>query len=262
MALPLPTAIKKIRENFLNDYSFVRAGNEFFKHGEPDNAIGEYKQALKLNPNNVQAHRKMGFLLYNVKGKVQEGMAHLKRALELDPDNAFVNHDIGMALLHQKKFEQAIEHLSQALRRMPQGVDKQYNAFDMNYNLGRALFYIGEFKQSEVYFSEALHLDPGNAGLQYELATVLASQGKNDEALSHYSRAVSLKPELAKSTVLHELLASSYAKAGQFNKAVISAERAFNLARAAGNKQLAEQIRKRIEYYRQQAVSERLERFK
>ena len=26
-------AIRKIREQFLNDYSFVRAGNEFFRHG-------------------------------------------------------------------------------------------------------------------------------------------------------------------------------------------------------------------------------------
>ena len=257
-----PSAIKRIREKFLNDYSFVRAGNEFYKAGEPDNAIAEYRQALRLNPNNVQAHLKMGFLLYNVKGKDEEGMAHLNKALELDPDNVFVHHDLGMALLHQKKFDQAVNHLSYALRRMPQGVDKQYNAFDMHYNIGRALFYTGDFRQSEVHFSEALRLDPNNAGLQYNLATTHAAQGKNDEALRYYSRAVSLKPELGKSPVLHDLLAASYAKAGQFSKAIISAERALNLARAAGKQQLAEQIRQRIEFYQQQVVSERLERYK
>ena len=257
-----PSAIKRIREKFLNDYSFVRAGNEFFRHGEPDNAIAEYKEALRLNPNNVKAHQKIGFLLYNVKGKVEEGMAHLNKALELDPDNAFVHHDLGMALLHQKKFDQAINHLSHALRRMPKGVDKQYNAFDMHYNLGRALFYSGDFRQSEVHFYKALHLDPENAGLRYNLATTFAAQGKNDEALRHYSKAVSLKPELGKSPVLHDLLAASYAKVGQFSKAVISAEKALNLARAAGNQQLARQIEGRIEFYQQQAVSERLERYK
>ncbi len=257
-----PSAIKRIREKFLNDYSFVRAGNEFYKAGEPDNAIAEYREALRLNPDNVQAHLKMGFLLYNVKGKVEEGMAHLNKALELDPDNAFVHHDLGMALLHQKKFDQAINHLSHALRRMPQGVDKQYNAFDMHYNIGRALFYTGDFRRSEGYFSEALRLDPNNASLQYSLATAHAAQGKNDEALRHYSKAVSLKPDLAKNPVLHNLLAVSYAKAGQFSKAITFAERALNLARAAGNQQLARQIEARIEFYQQKAVSERLERYK
>jgi tetratricopeptide (TPR) repeat protein len=124
------------------------------------------------------------------------------------------------------------------------------------------LFYTGDFRQSEVHFSEALGLDPNNAGLRYDLANALAAQGKNDEAIRQYSIAVSLEPGLAKSPVLHDLLAASYAKAGQFSKAVIYAERALNLARAAGNQQLAEQIRQRIEYYQQQAVSERLERYK
>jgi tetratricopeptide (TPR) repeat protein len=257
-----PTAIKKIREQFLNDYSFVRAGNEFYKAGEADNAIAEYREALRLNPNNMQAHLKMGFLLYNVKGKCEEGMAHLEKAIKLDPDNALVHHDLGMALLHQRKFDQAVNHLSEALRRMPQGVDKQYNPFDMHYNLGRALLYSGEFGPSQVHFSEALRLDPNNADLRYDLAIALAAQGKPDEALRYYSKAVSLKPELAKNPDLHDLLAASYAKAGRFREAIISAEKALNLAHAAGNQQLAEQIRQRIEYYQHQAVSEQLERYK
>jgi len=33
---------------------------------------------------------------------------------------------------------------------------------------------------------------------------------------------------------LHDLLAASYAKAGQFRKAILSAEKALNLAHAAG----------------------------
>lgn len=60
-------AIKKINENFLDDYSFVRAGNAFFKKGDSDNAIAKYLQALKHNPNNFEAHLKLGFLFYNVK---------------------------------------------------------------------------------------------------------------------------------------------------------------------------------------------------
>ena len=254
-----PAAIKKIRENFLNDYSFVRAGNEFFKAGEPDNAIAEYREALKINPNNVQAHLKMGFLLYNVKGKVKEGMAHLEKAIKLAPDNALAHHDLGMAMLHQKKFDQAVKHLSEALRRMPQGLDKQYNAVNMHHNLGLALFYNGKFRESEAHLDQAVRLAPDNGKIHYDFALTLAAEGKSDNALSHYGKAVSLKPDVDKSPILHELLAESYAKAGQFRQAILSAEKALNLADAAGNQQRAQQIRQRIEFYEQQAVRQRLQ---
>jgi tetratricopeptide (TPR) repeat protein len=254
-----PTAIKEIREQFLNDYSFVRAGNEFYKHGEPDNAIAEYREALKINPNNVQAHLKMGFLFYNVKGKVKEGMSHLEKAIKLQPDNALAHHDLGMAMLHQKKFDQAVTHLSEALRRMPQGLDKQYNAVNMHHNLGMALFYTGKFQESAAHLDQAVRLDPDNGTFHYDLAAALAAEGKSDNALSHYAKAVSLKPDVDKSPILHELLAESYAKAGQFRQAILSAEKAFGLANASGDRQLAQQIRQRIEFYEHEAVRQRLQ---
>jgi len=245
------TAIKKIREKFLNDYSYVRAGNEFFKAGDADNAMEEYQIALGLNPNNVEAHLKLGFLLYNVKAKFKEGMAHYSRAIQLDPDNPRIHHDLGMALLHQEKFDQAIRHLSEALRRMPQGIDKQYNAVNMHYNLGLALFYKENFKQSIVHLSEAVRLDPNNPKLHYNLAVALAADGNINDTINHYSKAVSLKPDIDKSATLHDLLAVNYARAGYFPEAVLSAEKALSLARAAGQKRLAEKIKQRIILYKQ-----------
>jgi Flp pilus assembly protein TadD len=257
-----PSAIRKIREKFLDDYSFVRAGNEFFRHGEADNAIAEYREALKINPNNVEAHLKMGFLLYNVKEKSEEGTAHLEKAIQLDPDNAFVHHNLGMALLHQRKYDQAVKHLSEALRRMPQGVDKQYNAVDMHYNLGLALFYCGNFSQSTIHLSEAVRLSPTEGKFHHDLAVALAAEGKTDDALKHYSKAISIKPALDKSPTVHNFLAIKYANEGQLRKAILSAEKALKLALAAGDQQLALQIKERLEFYQQQEIRERMERFK
>jgi tetratricopeptide (TPR) repeat protein len=253
------SAIRKIHEQFLNDYSFVRAGDAFYRYGDPDNAIAEYRQALRLNPNNVRAHQKMGFLLYNVKGKVEEGMAHLTKAIQLDPEDALVNHDLGMALLHQKQFDQAIIHLSKALRRMPQGKGKQYNPVDIHHNLGKAFFFSGKFKDSAMHLSEAIRLTPDNGKIHYDLAKALAAVGNSDDALRYYARAVSLEPDVDKSPILHELLASNYAKAGQFRRAVLSAEKALNLARAAGNQQLAQRLMGQMKLYEQQAIRDRMQ---
>lgn len=246
-----PGDIKKIREQFLDDYSFLRAGNEFFKAGDADNAIPAYRKALNLNPNNVDAHLKLGFLLYNVKEMYEQGMSHYYKALQLDPNNPRIHHDLGMVMLHQKKFDQAISHLTVALRGMPDGISLQYNAVSMHHALGRALFGKGNFSEASSHLSEAVRLDPNNPRACYDLALTLAAQGKVDQVLKHYSNAVSLKPDIDTSPLLHDLLAINYAKAGRFREAISSAQKALTLALAAGDNQFAQEIQQRIELYKQ-----------
>jgi tetratricopeptide (TPR) repeat protein len=248
-----PYAIRKIHEKFLNDYSFVRAANEFFKAGDTDNAIQEYKNALELNPNNAEAHIKLGFLFYNVKGMHKEGMAHFHKAIKLNPADPRIHHDLGMALLHQRKFDEAVKHLSEALRRMPDGLDKQYNAVNMHHSLGQALFYTGKSKQALVHFSEAVRLDPNHAEAHYHLALALAEQRDLDQALKHYSEAVRLKPGVDTSPMLHYLLAMNYGEARQFRQASLFAQKALDLAHAAGDQKLAQEIKKWLELFKQQS---------
>ncbi|HCO94120.1 MAG TPA: hypothetical protein DIU00_09245 [Phycisphaerales bacterium] len=348
-----PTAIKKISEEFLNDYSFVRAGNEFFKAGDTNNAIQEYKRALELNPNNAEAHLRLGFLMYNARQKYKEGMAHYNQALKANPSDPRIHHDLGMALLHQRQFDEAIKHLSEALRRMPNGLDKQYNPVNMHFNFGLALTFAGRSEEAIIHFAEVVRLDPNNvdarynlgqamirqgkpedaiehlqvvvrlkpdnadahfalgvglagggqhdeaikhwsqaiqlkpdftgahsnlgialarqgklndatehwlhviriepnnAEVHYRLANAFASLGKLDEAIEHCSKAVQIKPEIDTSPRLHDLLGMNYARSGRFQEAVQSARKAADLARAAGQEILAQQIESRIELYKQ-----------
>jgi tetratricopeptide (TPR) repeat protein len=246
-----PDAIKKIREDFLNDYSFVRAGNEFFKAGDTDNAIHEYQHALELNPNNAEAHLKLGFLFYNVKHQYEEGMKHYNQALKDNPNDPRVHHDLGMALLHQRQFDLAIKHLSVALRGMPNGLDKQYNPVNMNFNLALAFFYSGRSAEAIPHFSEVIQRDPNNAQAHYWLAIAMADQKDLEGSLEHYQAAVKLRPEIDTSPTLHYLLAMSYAEQRRFSEAVLSAEKAISLANAAGDVKYAQQISKSLELYKQ-----------
>jgi len=80
---------------------------------------------------------------------------------------------------------------------------------------------------------------------------MLADQQDLVGSLKHYVAAVQLKPNIDTSPRLHDLLSMNYAKTGQFEKAVIFAQNAVNLARAAGQETLAQQIEQRIELYKQ-----------
>jgi len=112
-------AIGKINEQFLNDYSHVRAA--FFSElsGDVDYAISEYQKALALNPNSMHAHQRLGYLFYNVKHKPEEGLAHTTEALRFDPLNGFAHYDLGMAMRGEGKLDLAAEHFAAAVRLTP-----------------------------------------------------------------------------------------------------------------------------------------------
>ena len=250
-----PDAIKKISEEFLNDYSFVRAGNEFFKAGDTDNAIQEYRRALELNSNNAEAHLRLGFLMYNAKKMYKEGMEHYYKAIKANPADPRIHHDLGMALLHQRQFDEAIKHLLEALRRMPNGLDKQYNPVGMHFSLALAFSYAGRPKEAITHFSEVVRLDPDNAPAHYRLALTLADQRDLDGSLKHYAAAVQLKPDIDTSPMLHYLLAMNYAEARRFSETVLSAEKALGLANAAGDVKLVQEINKLLEFCKNQGYS-------
>ncbi len=248
-----PQAIRKIREQFLNDYSFVRAGNAFFRQRDPDPAIAEYRTALELNPDNAEAHHKLGFLLYNVKGDQKQGLAHLSQAIELVPRDPRVHFDLGMALLHQAQFREATGHLSEAVRLRPDGIDKQYNAAQMHFQLGRALLLGGQAEPALAPLSKALTHDSNHARAHYCLALARADGGQMKEALEHYAQATRLQPSVDTSPVLHHLLASDYLEQRQLQTALRHEERALELAQTQGNQALISEIRKQVDRLRRLA---------
>jgi len=158
--------------------------------------------------------------MYNAKRMYKEGMAHYNQALKANPNDPRIHHDLGMALLHQRQFNEAIKHLSEALGGMPHGLDKQYNPVGMHFNLALAFSFAERPKEAIAHFSEVVHLDPKNAPAHYRLAM-------------------------------------SYAETQQFGEAVQSAKKALGLANAAGNVRLLQEINKLLEFCKNQGYSSR-----
>lgn len=249
-----PRGIVKIQEQFLNDYSFERAGNEFYRAGDTDHAIAKYREALKLNPDNVTAHQRLGFLLFNVKHQFQEGLEHTTEALRLDPKNGFAHSDLGVALLSRNQPDQAIPHLQAALASLPFSLEPQYKPQALRAYLGKACLQRSRYAEAATNFAESLRLAPDNPETHYLLALALACQGKTDPAAGQWEQAVALKPQIDTSVVLHEILAENYARAGQLPEAIRSAQRALQIARATGKNDLAERIAARLARYQATAA--------
>jgi tetratricopeptide (TPR) repeat protein len=246
-----PRAIAKIDEQFLNDYSFVRAGYEFYRNEDANNAIREYTKAVQLNPNNVEANQKLGFLLGRVKGRSAEGMPHLLQVLALDPHNVRAHYDLGMILIHQRKLDEAASHVTEALARMPAGgLDRQYSSLRLHLDYGQALLLAYRQAEAKAHLAKVLELDPANPQAHYWLAQALAGLGEMEPALQHCTQAIKLDPKVDDSPWLHHVLADHLCQKRQFRDAIGREERALALAQAEHDDALAARLQKTLEYYR------------
>ena len=242
-----PTAIEKISEDFLNDYSFVRAANEFFKADDFDRAEQQSRKALELNPKNVEAHCILAYALER-KGMLEESMKHLLEVISLDPNHIEAHYNLGQAMARQGRLDEAIKHFSLVVQLEPEH-PKAHG------NLGSILLAKGMIKGAKSHLSQAVRLDSGNAEAHYSLAMVLADQRELEQALVHYTEAVRVRPDIDISPALHYLLAMNYGEARRFNEAASSAKKALDLAQAAGDKQFVQEIEKWLKIYKQLSES-------
>ena len=254
-------------------------GNALLALGKAQEAIDHFEQALRSRPDGAELHYNVGNALVRL-GKRPEAIAQWEWALRLDPDFAPAHNNLGNALLGSGKVQDALGHFEQALRSKPDDAE-------VRYNVGNALARLGRRPEAMDQWEWALRLNPDLAEAHSDLGLALEQTGKVPEAITHYEQALRIKPDSSevqnnlawllatltpseggdptRAVTLAErickltnnravpyldTLAAAYASAGRFNDAVTSAQKAIDLANAAGLPQVAKQIEPRLQLYR------------
>jgi len=70
--------------------------------GQLDAAIGEFREALRLEPDSAQTHWHLGAALAD-RGALDEAAGHLRRSVQLDPTNEDARHDLEALLAIPRK---------------------------------------------------------------------------------------------------------------------------------------------------------------
>ncbi len=115
-------------------------------------------------------------------------------------------------------------------------------------HLGNALCAKGAIQEGLAQLSKAVDLDPANTAIRYNLASTLARLKQYDRAIPHLRQILRLDPGNTNALVS---LAASYAQTNQADKALACLEEALQIAKAAGNQKLVEQIARQIQLYLQ-----------
>ncbi len=90
----------------------------------------------------------------------------------------------------------------------------------------------GFWKNSTTIFSQALSVTQKNYLAHSNLARALLANGKNDEAIIHYNRAILLKPN---SALPYNMLGNAYTKLGQYQLAVKNYNQAIRIDSSYAN---------------------------
>jgi len=127
----------------------IDKGNSYCDLNKYEAGIKEYKQALKLDPNNVYARTNLG-LTYLKQQKYCEAVNELEKAIEVNPAYAFAH--LSLAIIYEDYFfeiEKAVKHYNkfleidksldaetrESLTQWVKGIKQEDNSIDLeNYN--------------------------------------------------------------------------------------------------------------------------------
>ncbi|MGD1020931.1 MAG: tetratricopeptide repeat protein [Verrucomicrobiia bacterium] len=186
--------------------------------GRNDEAIAHFEQALRLKPDNAEAHANLGHVL-SQEGRTSDAIGQYDQALRLDPDLPEAHYGLALALEQAGRTDEAVTHYEQAVRIKPENAEAHAN---LGYVLSRA----GRVSDAIGQYDQALRLKPALAEAHYGLALALEQAGRTDEAIAHFERALRLKPDYAEA---HVNLGSVLSMEGRTSDAIEQYEQALRI---------------------------------
>jgi protein O-mannosyl-transferase len=228
-------------DNAVARYDF---GTFLLRKGNVDEAITQFRMALEIKPNYVDAHNNLGTAFLR-KGGVYEAIAQYRMALQRKPNFPDAHNNLGTALQQMGDLAQAIFEYRTALQIKP-------NYANAHYNLGVALMQMGRVAEAISQYRQALEIEPDNAKALNNLAWLLATS--SDASLRDGAKALELARRAnaltggANPGILHTL-AAAFAEVGQFDDAKRTAHNAIDRAWAGGLQDLAEKLEGELKRY-------------
>ncbi|HVP68912.1 MAG TPA: tetratricopeptide repeat protein [Anaeromyxobacteraceae bacterium] len=195
---------------------------EALRAGRMQEALREYDEALKLDPDLAEAHLGRGVVLEFGFDKLDEAEVEYRRAIELKPGLADAHNDLGQLLARTGRLEQALAEFDAALAVM------QYREpWVARCNKGLALWRLGRKSEGLAEMRTCLGLAPRYCQGWRELGRVQLADGMARDAIASQEQYVR---NCDKAPDAYYQLALAQLKAGQAERARESFARCAELA--------------------------------
>ncbi|MCB1425263.1 MAG: tetratricopeptide repeat protein [Zhengella sp.] len=171
---------------------FARA-NLLQRHGQMDQALADYDQALALEPGWAVVWQNRGNLLLRA-GRLLQGLESLRQSLRLDPSLTESAVSMGAALQMLGRAEEAKAAYRSVLERVPRHPVACSN-------LATLLIDGAHYAEAVRLCQTALASNPGLVSARFNLALALSGLGRGEESLAAYRDTVAHDPRHARAWV-------------------------------------------------------------
>ncbi|MBX9788539.1 MAG: tetratricopeptide repeat protein [Pirellulales bacterium] len=156
---------------------------------KPEDRLADYSAALEAVPDEVDALRARGELLYEMK-RLDEARADLEKALELDPESAETLILLSAILVDQNKIDDALKTLDKAIEQNPRAAQAYVQR-------ARLLLQRNEAAAASEDLDRVLVLAPGNPVALLLRATARWQAGQNERAMEDVERILEQRADFA-----------------------------------------------------------------
>jgi tetratricopeptide (TPR) repeat protein len=178
-------------------------GDSYSERGEFMSALEAYKQAIRVNSDNADAHYKLGRIHFLL-GQYTDAIGVLKQAIRINPDNADAHRMLGGSYSRLGQNAEAIEAYKQAIRINPGDGNAHVLLGDTYSELGQYTDAIGVLKQ-------AIRINPGDVGAYHTLGNSYLGLRQYADAIEAYKQAIRINPD---HTPVHYNLGLAYSLVG------------------------------------------------
>ena len=130
--------------------------------GETDDAVREYRAALRLKPDLQNVHFAIGSLLWSL-SRFDEALPELEAELRINPNHPEAHYEIADILQVRGRNRQAKEHLLESLRQKPDFVEARLA-------IERIYFAEGQFEKALEQMRTVVRLAPADPTPHYRMS--------------------------------------------------------------------------------------------
>jgi tetratricopeptide (TPR) repeat protein len=177
-----PAGIEHIDTPAVDYYKQFDVAAGLVNKGEYAAAVPEWKKAVEMQPDDVNAHFNFGETLLRA-GSVEDGIAELQESIKLSPNFPEAHNNLGVAMMHGGRNEESEKELRLAITQNPEYADAYHN-------LGSTLLVENRPQEAQQQFAKALELNPDLTAARISLGQTLVAEGHFDDAAAAFRDAI------------------------------------------------------------------------
>jgi tetratricopeptide (TPR) repeat protein len=167
------------------------SGDQLFDKGDLNGSIEEFKQALTMDPENINVHNSLG-VCYGLLGEYEKANLEFKSAVQLNHNEVMAWYNMGFAHMLNGDRPRALDLFLKA-----NAVNQ--DVFEVAFQTGRLLMEMKQPESGKKFLRRAAALEPTSGVVYRYLGECYTKIGDTDAAIAAYKKAIKYNPSDAES---------------------------------------------------------------